>query len=167
MTPANLVRFADGALDLALLSPPIQPHLTELESAALPPATLLMAVPADDPIAQQGAIKLDRLKGQTLITGSLMPESGFYIQLMSLLGKLRADVTLRDGIYPTTMIANMVGAGLGWSLVTEDSVDRGRADVALVPIRGVTEKLQRALVWRTAALTPAAGKLVQQLTAAL
>jgi len=121
-SPDIAVRVADGELDLGLISPPIPPNLTDVELAPIRPLPLRIAVAADVPEADATSLPLSAIAEKTIITGSLHPESGFYLQMMQILAELKSANRFRHGIYPTAMIANMVAAGLGWSLLTEDSV---------------------------------------------
>lgn len=155
-SPVIAEKVATGELDLGLVSPPIPPQLTDIEVEPIRPLPLRIAVPADIPEARAPSLPLGAIGGKTIITGSLQSESGFYQQMMQILAGLRSGNRFRHGIYPTAMIANMVAAGLGWSLLTDDSVDDARSDIVLVPIEDSAAEISRALIWRRATLTPAA-----------
>lgn len=157
-------RVALGHLDVALVSPPLPPRLTDLQLIDLPSSPLRILLAAGDPLARVGPLAIDALRGRPLIVGSLRPESGFYLQVMQALQTTSADITVRQGIYPTAMIANLVARGLGWGLVTPESHVHERSDVTLVEIAHEGLEVHRAATVRRGPQRPAVRELLSLLS---
>ncbi|MGI9324123.1 MAG: LysR family transcriptional regulator [Pseudomonadales bacterium] len=145
-TPHIATKVANGQLDAGLLCPPIPPHLTNLRIDHIDRVDMFLMAASTDPVADLQMVETSYLEGKTLVVGSLKPESGFYIQIMQGIQRARLNVDVIEGIYPTTMIANLVATGMGYSIVTADSVDGTRADVTLVPFADHGFTLERAMV---------------------
>lgn len=158
-SPILAEAVARGQLDLACLFAPMPPHLTDLESLAFDEVSLKLLVSAQDPIAKKATVELVDLQGREIIVGSLRPESGFYMQIMQALEGVRTQVRFRQGIYPTAMITELVAAGIGWSVVTDNSLPSVQPDVVAIPFEGDVMRIRPSLIWRKDALNPAALKL--------
>lgn len=162
-SPILAEAVARGQLDLACLFAPTPPHLTDLESLTFDEVSLKLLVSAQDPIATRTSVKLADLQGKEIVVGSLRPESGFYLQIMQALEEVRTQVRFRQGIYPTAMIAEFVAAGIGWSLVTDNSLPSVRDDVVAIPFESDQMRIRPSLIWRKDALNPAAIKLKRRI----
>jgi len=146
-------KVARGAIDIGVLSTPLPARLTRLSQHAAPSMDLGLLVAADSPIAKRGSATLDDLVDQTVIVGSLETNSGFYIQMMRILGDVRHKLSFRHGIYPSAMMVNLVADGYGVAPLTPDSVPPGRTDVRLVPFSDRTARIENSLVWRAENVT--------------
>lgn len=162
-SPTLAKMVASGELDLAFLSPPVPPHLVDIVDRKLGERPLKVLVPDTDPFASRDRISISALNGKTIIVGSLRPDSGFYIQLMRALRKARLRVTFLQGIYPTAMIANLVARGIGWSVVTDDSMPRIPDGVKLIGFKEKDVTIERSVVWRKGTLPPVARRFLNGL----
>lgn len=146
-------KIARGAIDIGVLSTPLPAKLTRLSQHPAPSMDLGLLVAADSPIAERGSARLEDMVDHTVIVGSLDTNSGFYIQMMRILGDVRHRLTFRHGIYPSAMMVNLVADGYGVAPLTPDSVPPGRTDVRLVPFSDRTERIENSLVWRADSVT--------------
>jgi DNA-binding transcriptional LysR family regulator len=162
-SPALAKMVAAGDLDMAFLSPPIPPHLVDIVEHGLGEQPLKALLPASDPLSHRNSISISALSGKTIIVGSLQPDSGFYIQLMRAIRKASLEVTFLQGIYPTAMIASLVARGIGWSVVTDDSMPKRTDGVRLISFDDWDVTTQRSVVWRKGTLSPVANRFLDGL----
>lgn len=153
-----------GELDLALISPPLQPGLTETAIAPLDTVPLKVMTARGSALATKRCVSMADIKDQRFILGSLRPGSGFYLQVMNLFRRAKITPSLQTDIYPTAMIANLVAQGHGISLITPDSLDQQRRDVVLLDLEDKDAVIERAIIWRRGSATRAARRFYQALT---
>jgi LysR family hydrogen peroxide-inducible transcriptional activator len=118
-TEPLLKRLRDGEIDLGIIALPI-PH-DGLESTNLYEEAFTVALPQNHPLADKSTIKLQDLKGQTL----LLLEDGHCLRDQALEVCSRVDVREVEDFRATSLetLRQMVVAGLGVTLMPELAVD--------------------------------------------
>lgn len=152
LTPAQTARLRDGSVDLGVLRPPVDG--ADLAQRTIEVEPLLLAVPADHPLATADEVGLADLRTEDFI-GYADSHSAVNEALLA---------TCRDaGFLPriaheatgTSVLLALVSAGLGVSLVP--------ASVRSAPLEGVVfrhlpgaRSIELALAWRAQDAAPAA-----------
>jgi LysR family hydrogen peroxide-inducible transcriptional activator len=118
-TEALLKRLRDGEIDLGIMALPVP--LDGLESRALYDEAFTVALPNDHPLAAKATIKVQDLKGQTL----LLLEDGHCLRDQALEVCSRVDVREAEDFRATSLetLRQMVVAGLGITLLPELAVE--------------------------------------------
>jgi len=118
-TEALLKRLRDGEIDLGILALPIAQE--GLESRTLYEEAFTLAVPNQHPLSAKTTVKLQDLKGQTL----LLLEDGHCLRDQALEVCSRIDVKEAEDFRATSLetLRQMVVAGLGVTLLPETAVE--------------------------------------------
>ena len=118
-TEELLKRLRDGEIDVGILALPVLQD--GLESRALYDEAFTVALPSRHPLADKGAIKVQDLKGQTL----LLLEDGHCLRDQALEVCSRVDVREAEDFRATSLetLRQMVVAGLGITLLPEMAVE--------------------------------------------
>jgi LysR family transcriptional regulator, hydrogen peroxide-inducible genes activator len=118
-TEELLKRLRDGEIDVGILALPVLQD--GLESRALYNEAFTVALPSRHPLAEKGAIKVQDLKGQTL----LLLEDGHCLRDQALEVCSRVDVREAEDFRATSLetLRQMVVAGLGITLLPEMAVE--------------------------------------------
>jgi LysR family hydrogen peroxide-inducible transcriptional activator len=118
-TEALLKRLRDGELDLGIVALPIAQD--GLESRQLYDEAFTVAMPVRHPLAGKSAIKVQDLKGQTL----LLLEDGHCLRDQALEVCSRIEVREAEDFRATSLetLRQMVVAGLGITLLPETAVE--------------------------------------------
>jgi LysR family hydrogen peroxide-inducible transcriptional activator len=118
-TEPLLKRLRDGEIDLGILALPIAQE--GLESRTLYEEAFTLAVPNQHPLSAKTSVKLQDLKGQTL----LLLEDGHCLRDQALEVCSRIDVKEAEDFRATSLetLRQMVVAGLGVTLLPETAVE--------------------------------------------
>jgi LysR family hydrogen peroxide-inducible transcriptional activator len=118
-TEPLLKRLHDGEIDLGIVALPIVPD--GLESRALYEEAFTVALPNGHPLAVKSTIKVQDLKGQTL----LLLEDGHCLRDQALEVCSRVDLREAEDFRATSLetLRQMVVAGLGITLLPETAVE--------------------------------------------
>ena len=118
-TEALLKRLRDGEIDLGIMALPVLQD--GLESRALYEEAFTLAVPNQHPLSAKTQVKLQDLKGQTL----LLLEDGHCLRDQALEVCSRIDVKEAEDFRATSLetLRQMVVAGLGVTLLPETAVE--------------------------------------------
>jgi LysR family hydrogen peroxide-inducible transcriptional activator len=118
-TEPLLKRLRDGEIDLGILALPIAQE--GLESRTLYEEAFTLAVPNQHPLSAKTTVKLQDLKGQTL----LLLEDGHCLRDQALEVCSRIDVKEAEDFRATSLetLRQMVVAGLGVTLLPETAVE--------------------------------------------
>jgi LysR family hydrogen peroxide-inducible transcriptional activator len=118
-TEPLLKRLRDGEIDVGIMALPIAPD--GLESRTLYEEAFTVALPTHHPLAAKATIKLQDLKGQTL----LLLEDGHCLRDQALELCSRIDIREAEDFRATSLetLRQMVVAGLGITLLPETAVD--------------------------------------------
>ena len=106
-------RLDDGTLDLLFMPLPVRGH--EIEVARLFREPLLAVAANDHPLAALDAVPRDRLRGETIL--SLEPGHKLHEQVRLICEDTGAEISLDYGATSLDTIRQMVGMGLGLSLL--------------------------------------------------
>jgi len=118
-TEPLLKRLRDGEIDLGIIALPAA--LEGMESRHLYEEAFTVALPVNHPLAAKSAIKVQDLKGQTL----LLLEDGHCLREQALEVCSRIDVREAEDFRATSLetLRQMVVAGLGITLLPETAVE--------------------------------------------
>jgi LysR family hydrogen peroxide-inducible transcriptional activator len=118
-TEALLKRLRDGEIDLGIMALPVPQD--GLESRALYEEAFTVALPTHHPLAAKATIRVQDLKGQTL----LLLEDGHCLRDQALEVCSRVDVREAEDFRATSLetLRQMVVAGLGVTLLPELAVE--------------------------------------------
>jgi LysR family hydrogen peroxide-inducible transcriptional activator len=118
-TEPLLKRLRDGEIDLGILALPVAQE--GLESRTLYEEAFTLAVPNQHPLSAKTQVKLQDLKGQTL----LLLEDGHCLRDQALEVCSRIDVKEAEDFRATSLetLRQMVVAGLGVTLLPETAVE--------------------------------------------
>jgi LysR family hydrogen peroxide-inducible transcriptional activator len=118
-TEALLKRLRDGEIDLGIMALPIAQD--GLESRQLYKEAFTVALPTNHPLAAKSTVKVQDLKGQTL----LLLEDGHCLRDQALEVCSRIDVHEAEDFRATSLetLRQMVVAGLGITLLPETAVE--------------------------------------------
>jgi LysR family hydrogen peroxide-inducible transcriptional activator len=118
-TEALLKRLRDGEIDLGIMALPIAQD--GLESRQLYEEAFTVALPNNHPLAAKSTIKVQDLKGQTL----LLLEDGHCLRDQALEVCSRIDIREAEDFRATSLetLRQMVVAGLGITLLPETAVE--------------------------------------------
>jgi LysR family hydrogen peroxide-inducible transcriptional activator len=118
-TEALLKRLRDGEIDLGIMALPIAQD--GLESRQLYEEAFTVALPSNHPLAAKSAIKVQDLKGQTL----LLLEDGHCLRDQALEVCSRIEIREAEDFRATSLetLRQMVVAGLGITLLPETAVE--------------------------------------------
>lgn len=118
-TEPLLKRLRDGEIDVGILALPVSQE--SLESRTLYEEAFTLAVPTHHPLSSKTSVKLQDLKGQTL----LLLEDGHCLRDQALEVCSRIDVKEAEDFRATSLetLRQMVVAGLGVTLLPETAVE--------------------------------------------
>jgi LysR family hydrogen peroxide-inducible transcriptional activator len=118
-TEPLLKRLRDGEIDLGILALPVAQE--GLESRTLYEEAFTLAVPHNHPLSAKSSVKVQDLKGQTL----LLLEDGHCLRDQALEVCSRIDVKEAEDFRATSLetLRQMVVAGLGVTLLPETAVE--------------------------------------------
>ena len=143
----------EGRLDVGLIRPIA--HWPQLVTEKLREERLIVAIPANDPIAQLRIVSLSDLHGVPFI-GFSQKESGyFYDMIANLLGTEKIVPMLVQRATQTHAVVALVSAGLGLAIVPDASAPALVERVVYRPLHA--DRLPRPelhLGWRREELTP-------------
>jgi LysR family hydrogen peroxide-inducible transcriptional activator len=163
LTNRLIAALKSGALDAALIALPYDTG--GLETAPVADDELLAALPANHPLAADGAVAPERLEGDDLI----LLEDGHCLRdhVLSACG-LEPPRGTTEGAFAATSLptlVQMVGSGLGVSFLPAMAVEAGLAEHAPVTIRHLadTEANRKIVVcWRAGSSRGAEGRLLAE-----
>jgi LysR family hydrogen peroxide-inducible transcriptional activator len=145
-----MTRLGDGTLDLLFIPLPVRGG--DLETARLFREPLLAVAANDHPLAQLPQIPRERLRGETIL--SLEPGHKLHEQVSQICADTGAQISLDYGATSLDTIRQMVGMGLGLSLLpalyVRSEVQPNRL-VTARPLAGPQPFRTVGMVWRARA----------------
>jgi len=142
-----MARLDEGSLDL--LFGPLPVRGPDLEVARLFREPLMVVAANDHPIAQLSSVPRDRLRGETIL--SLEPGHRLHEQVAQICADTGAEISLDYGATSLDTIRQMVGMGLGLSLLpalyVRSEVQPNRL-VTACPLAGPQPFRTVGMVWR-------------------
>ena len=153
-----MARLDDGALDLLFV--PLPAPGPDLDAARLFCEPLLAVAANDHPLAQLPAVPRERLRGETIL--SLEPGHKLHEQVAQICADTGAEMSLDYGATSLDTIRQMVGMGLGLSLLpalyVRSEVQPNRL-VTARPLTGPQPFRTVGMTWRKRA--PRAGEYAE------
>jgi LysR family hydrogen peroxide-inducible transcriptional activator len=142
-----MARLDDGTLDLLFVPLPVRGQ--DLDTARLFREPLLAVAANDHPLAALDAVPRERLKGETIL--SLEPGHKLHEQVRQICEDTGAEISLDYGATSLDTIRQMVGMGLGLSLLpalyVRSEVQPNRL-VTARPLAGPQPFRTVGMVWR-------------------
>ncbi|AIC30417.1 LysR family transcriptional regulator protein (plasmid) [Rhizobium etli bv. mimosae str. IE4771] len=153
-----------GAIDLAVLHPPLaNPNLAIHD---LPAEPLVLALPADHPLADLEEIHLADLAGQPLLIAPRRIGPSIYDRIIALFHEQGVTPRIVQEVTPMTTLVGLVSAGAGMGLVTAGISRLPRPGVAFRPTTPEPPSLPIAASWLKPDLS-ATGKRFLEIVVAL
>jgi LysR family hydrogen peroxide-inducible transcriptional activator len=159
-TPKLIAALKSGALDAALIALPYD--VRGLQTEPVSADALLAAAPADHPLARAEAVEAHDLQGEDLI----LLEDGHCLRdhALSACGIEGPRGGGEEAFAATSLhtLVQMVGSGLGVSLVPAMAVEAGLARAAGVAVRPLATHAERQIVvaWRAGSARGAEARLL-------
>jgi DNA-binding transcriptional LysR family regulator len=148
LTPAQVEGLVEGALDVALLRPPVDHADLVVEPVGVEP--LVAALPADHPLAVHERLPVAMLAGEPFIVYPASARSVVHDAV---------DATCADhGFAPivametaeTSTLVSFVAAGVGVALVPASAQQMSVTGAVYRPLTGGTHLVELAMCWRAA-----------------
>ncbi len=161
LTARLIAALKSGALDAALIALPYD--TTGLDHAEVGEDRLLAAAPANHAFAQSEAVDPEELNRPDLI----LLEDGHCLRDQAL-GACRLEAPRGEDAYAATSLhtlVQMVGSGLGVSLIPQMAVQAGLTDsvpLVLRPIAGAGARRDIVVAWRAGSSRAAEGRLLAE-----
>ena len=163
LTHRLIAALKSGALDAALIALPYD--LAGLETARVADDELLVALPPNHVLAGAGALTTDNLNAENLI----LLEDGHCLREHTLAAcGLEPPKANADGAFAATSLptlVQMVGSGLGVTILPAMAVAAGLADHAPVAVRHLEREPSREIVvcWRAGSSRRTEGRLLAEM----
>ncbi len=146
LTPAQVARLVDGALDLGLLRPPV--HERDLDVEVLRSEPLIAVLPESHRLAAADAVPLDELASEPFVT--------YPSHFRSVLHDAVEDACAAHGFKPlaahevseTATLVSFVAAGLGVSLVPASVGNMTVRGAIYRPLADDATRVELAVAWR-------------------
>lgn len=157
----QLEALREGSIDLGLARPPF--HLEGVESRLLLTESLIVAAPADHPLARRGApVTADELQGEELIMHS-REQARYFHDLVVRLINVQPEKVTHTASQVLTLIA-LSAAGHGLSLVPESASQLAVPGIAFVPLQeSPPDIVQLHAMWLSTSTNPALASVVELL----
>jgi DNA-binding transcriptional LysR family regulator len=167
-SPSLEVALTSGAIDLAVLHPPIaNPEL--LRTSALPPERLVLALPSSHRLAAEQNIRVADLADEPLLIAPRSIGRSIYDRMIAHFQAADVSPRIVQEVTPMTTLTGLVAAGVGMGFVTEGLSRLPRPGVTFLPVSPEPPTLPVAACWLGPQL-PATGRnfldIVEQLVSA-
>ncbi|MEU6747846.1 LysR substrate-binding domain-containing protein [Spirillospora sp. NPDC046719] len=147
LVPDQAAALRTGEIDLALLRPPI----ADLSLTVLPLRRdrLVVAVPADHPLAAQRRVEVADLAGADLIVHSADRRSVMYDVVLGLFRDAAVEPRIRHEVGETSTLVTLVAGGLGAAVVPEPVTALALDGVVFRPLARPAAGVDLAIAHRT------------------
>lgn len=152
LAPDQVEALRTGAIDVALLRPPAaEPSLT---LTPLRRDRLLVAMPADHPLAARRQVRAADLGGADLIVHSADRRSAMYDVVLSVLRDAGVEPRIRHEVGETSTLVTLVAGGLGVAVVPEPVTALALEGVAYRPLVRPVATVELAVAHRNDRTAP-------------
>ncbi len=135
LTPDQVVALRDGTIDLALLRPHVDQHLSaDMTWELLRRDRYVLALPDDHRLATRRRLKLSDLRDESLVVHSGRGRSAMHGTVVELCHKAGFEPTIRHEVAETSTLVTFVAAGLGVAVVPEPVARLGVPGVTYLPL---------------------------------
>jgi DNA-binding transcriptional LysR family regulator len=152
-TPTQLERLSDGTIDVGFIRP--RAHYPDgVTAQVVQRESLLIALPADSPLARVKAVKASQLRGVSFIAPQFNEAAGFAEDLARLgrVGGFDAQPEYRVNDFITAV--SMASAGYGVALVPQSIQGFAQAGVVFKPLSDFDEQVELAVAYRVREHSP-------------
>jgi DNA-binding transcriptional LysR family regulator len=151
----QLSDVGSGRLDLGIVRLPVKSLPLDVGISTLFRESIILAVPAQHPLARRKQIALDVLRDEPFVVVQIQEGVGFNAQVAELcaMGGLSPKVTQRAGQFVT--LAGMVAGGLGVAFVPDSLRHLQIPDVVYRPLAEIAQQSELAVVFRKSERAPA------------
>ncbi|BDD91952.1 LysR family transcriptional regulator [Pandoraea sp. NE5] len=158
-TPMQLERLSDGSIDVGFIRPRanypdgVTAHVVQRER-------LLIALPADSPLARMKAVKAAQLRGVSFIAPQFNEAAGFAEGLARLgrVGGFDAQPEYRVNDFVTAV--SMASAGYGVALVPQSIGGFTQPGVVFKPLSDFEEQVELAVAYRVREHSPCVRRFI-------
>lgn len=155
-TTAQLHALVGGELDVGVIRGPVADSEIhpQVELMTIQREHLVVALPADHPLAVRRRLRAESLRGETFVILARREAPGLYASLSAAMGD--AGGVPEDVLEVAEMqtIISLVAGGFGVSLVPESVGQVDRSGVAFRPIAGPTPTIELSVAWRSGSGSP-------------
>lgn len=152
-SPLLEAALSTGDIDLAVLHPPLATPGLALHP--LPDLPLVLALPAQHPLAEYREIRVGDLVGEPFLVAPRSIGPSIYDRIIALFQNEGISPNVVQEVTPMTTLAGLVAAGVGMGFVTSGVAAVGRPGVAFRPVRPAAPYLPLAAAWRGPEMTSA------------
>jgi len=149
-------------LDAAFIRLPVRPWPVGLTSATLLSEPIVVAVPAQHPLAKKRSIPITSLAEEPFIAMRHMEGVGFHAQVDDICRRHQFLPRITQRAQQFAAVASLVGAGLGVALAPASIRNLSLPNVSFRPIAGVKEMSALALVFRKSEQAPAVVSFIEK-----
>jgi DNA-binding transcriptional LysR family regulator len=161
-SPAVEAALAAEEVDLGVLHPPL--YTSGLDSRALRPQRMLLALPEGHRLAHKPIVAVRDLEGEPLLIAPRSIGPSFADRLMALFHTEGIVPTIAQEVTPMTTLAGLVSAGTGLGFVTEGIATVSRPGVIYRPIAPEPPSLPIAVAWRQGKMSLVAERFIEVVT---
>ena len=147
LAPDQAEALRTGAIDVALLRPPAAD--LSLTMHTLRRDRLVVAVPADHPLARRSRLRVPDLAGIDLVVHSADHRSVMYDVVLGLLRGAGVEPRIRHEVGETSTLVTLVAGGLGAAIVPEPVTALALDGVAYVPLAAAGARVELAVAHRS------------------
>jgi DNA-binding transcriptional LysR family regulator len=149
-------------LDAAFLRLPVRPWPVGLTSATLLSEPIVVAVPAQHPLAKRRTIPITSLAQEPFIAMRHMEGVGFHAQVDDICRQHQFIPRITQRAQQFAAVASLVGAGLGVALVPASIRNLSLPNITFRPLAGIKEMSKLALVFRKSEQAPAVVSFIER-----
>ncbi|WP_227268104.1 LysR family transcriptional regulator [Roseobacter weihaiensis] len=146
------------SIDVVISAGPPVPEYGE--GLILTEEKIWLAVPSDRQIAERDLISWEDIRTETFVVGAREPGPEIHDFIMSKVGSFARRPVVRRHRLSRGGIMNLVGLGLGVSLVCDHWRGIRYPNVSFVPIGSFTERVPFSLIWRPENDNPALRRFI-------
>jgi DNA-binding transcriptional LysR family regulator len=148
LTPAQVERLLEGALDVALLRPPVDHDELVLEPVGVEP--LVAVLPADHVLAGLDRVPVARLADEPFIVYPSSARSVVHDAVDATCADHGFTPIVEMEVAETSTLVSFVAAGVGVALVPASARQMSVAGAVYRPLSGGTHLVELAMCWRAA-----------------
>jgi DNA-binding transcriptional LysR family regulator len=163
LAPDQVEALRTGAIDVALLRPPVAD--LSLSVTPLRRDRLVVAVPADHPLARRRRLRAADLAGCDLIVHSADRRSVMYDVVVGLLREAGVEPHIRHEVGETSTLVTLVAGGLGVAIVPAPVTALALEGVVYLPLTGPVAEIELAVAHRAGRTEPHLTRTVEVIEA--
>lgn len=161
-----LPRLLSGRLDLAFVRPP-EPMDRALDALFLFHETVVVALPADHPLADRSSLRIGDIADQPVIVPERRSRPHSHDLTMKLFAEAGHQARIAQVAEEKQTIVNLVGAGLGVAIVPRWTARMATPSVRFVPLEGAggapVDRLPLAAAWMRGTRDPLRDRMLDTL----